>query len=74
MTLIELEEIVKRLYGFVYYDKKARLYQVMIDDVILWLTHEQIEEFDEMELSSHVAKMIITELKSGNYPKEIYLN
>ena len=74
MTVTELKEAIDKMYGFHRYDDVLKLHQVVLDDISLWFTSAQIEAFDEEILNNTIAKKIVSQLKNGDYPKEIYVN
>lgn len=74
MTIEELKQIIEPFYGFVHYNKGLRVWQVIVDDIDIWLTEEDIKLLDEKMLGTIIAKTLIQDLASGKKQKDIYLN
>ena len=68
MTREELDKTIDEMYGFVHYDDKLNLFQVVVDDISLWFTQAQIDSIDVAALNVTIAKRVVSLLKSGEYP------
>ena len=74
MKAQELIDILTELGVLVVFNNNLRLWQIMIDDLIFYLTPQDLESFNREDLEMYMTKSMVTSLASGKCTGEISLH
>ena len=74
MKAQELIDILTELGVLVVFNNNLRLWQIMIDDLIFYLTPQDLESFTREDLEMYMTKSMVTSLVSGKHTGDIPLH